>query len=101
MKKSHGNILIYSISYKTLIWAKPLCIRFDKTGGFIRIYDGTTHLRLLHTEKYDYYIYIYMMYIYDSIRCLINLKSSITYISSQHFAKIKVDSYDYLPIEKN
>ena len=42
-----------------------------------------------------------MMYIYDSIRCLINLKSSITYISSQHFAKIKVDSYDYLPIEKN
>ena len=96
MKKSHGNILIYSISYKTLIWAKPLCIRFDKTGGFIRIYDGTTHLILLHPEKSDAYIYIYMMYIYDSIRCLINLKSSITYISSQHFAKIKVDSYDYL-----
>ena len=59
MKKSHGNILIYSISDKTLIWAKPLCIRFDKTDGFIRVYDGTTHLILLHSEKSDAYIYIW------------------------------------------
>ena len=57
MKKSHGNI------YKTLIWAKPLCIRFDKTGGLIRIYDGTTHLILLHPEKSDAYIYIYDVYL--------------------------------------
>ena len=40
-KKSHENILIYGISYKTLIGSKPLRIRFDKIDGFIRIYDGT------------------------------------------------------------
>ena len=26
----------------TLIGAKPMCIRFDKVHGFIRVYDGTT-----------------------------------------------------------
>ena len=39
--KSHENILIYDILYKTLIESKPLSIRFDKIDGFIRIYDGT------------------------------------------------------------
>ena len=29
-EKLYGNILIYDISYKTLIGAKPLSIRFDK-----------------------------------------------------------------------
>ena len=29
-EKSHENILIYEISYKTLIGSKPLRIRFDK-----------------------------------------------------------------------
>ena len=49
----HENILIYNISYKTLIGAKPLRIRFDKIDGFIRIYDGNKHLVLLGLEKYD------------------------------------------------
>ena len=44
------------------------------------------------SEKYDA--------IYDRIRCLIKLKSGITYIFSHYFAKIKIDSYDSLPIEK-
>ena len=35
------NILINDISYKTLIDARPLHIRFEKAGGFIRVYDGT------------------------------------------------------------
>ena len=43
-KKSHENILIYNILYKNLIDSKPLRIRFDKTDGFIRIYDGMTEL---------------------------------------------------------
>ena len=67
-------------------------IRFDKRDLFIRIYDGTRYLTLFGSEKYDA--------IYDRIRYLISLKSSITYIFSQYFAKIKVDSYDSLPIEK-
>ena len=41
-KKSYKNILVYNISYKTLIDAKPLHFRFDKADRFVRIYDGTS-----------------------------------------------------------
>ena len=84
--------MIYNISYKTLIGPKPLHIRFDKVDGFIRIYDGTTYLTLFGSEKYGP--------IYDRIKCLISLKSSITYAFSHYYTKIKVDSYDFLPVEK-
>ena len=92
-EKSHGNILIYNISYKTLIGPKSLRIRFDKIDGFLRIYDGTRYLILFGSEKYDA--------IYNRFRYLISLKSIITYVFFSHYyAKIKVDSYDSLPIEK-
>ena len=32
----YKNILVYNISYKSLIDCKPLHIRFDKIDGFIR-----------------------------------------------------------------
>ena len=51
-EKSHENILICNISYKTLIDPKPLHIRFDKIVGFIRIHDGTRYLTLFGSEKY-------------------------------------------------
>ena len=35
-EKTYKNILVYSISYNTLIGAKPLLVRFDKEDGFIR-----------------------------------------------------------------
>ena len=92
-EKSDANILIYEISCKTLIVSKPLRIRFDKIDGFIRIYDGTRYLTLFGSEKYDA--------ICDRIRYLISLKSGTTNIFSHYFAKIKVDSHDSLPIEKN
>ena len=38
-EKSHENILLFDISYKTLIGSKPLYIRFNKIDGFIRIYE--------------------------------------------------------------
>ena len=84
--------MIYDISYKTLIDSKPLCIRFDTIDGFIRSYDRTRYLTLFDFEKYDA--------IYDKIRYLISLKRGIPYIFSNCFAKIKVDFYDSLPIEK-
>ena len=84
--------MIYDISYKTLIDLKPLRIRFDKIDGLIRFYDGSRYLTLFVSEKYDA--------IYHRIRYLISLKSSITYIFSHYFAKIKVDSYVSLPIER-
>ena len=46
-EKSYKSILVYNISYKTLIDAKPLLISFDKLEGFIRVYDGTRFLVLL------------------------------------------------------
>ena len=52
-EKSYENILVYDISYKTLIGAKLLRIRFEKIKGFIRVYDQTRYLVLFGPEKYD------------------------------------------------
>ena len=55
-----------------MIGAKPFHIRFDKLNGFISYSDGTKYQILFDIEKYDA--------IYDAIRCLIELKSSVTYV---------------------
>ena len=79
-KKSQENILIYDISYRTLIDPKPLRIRFDQIDGFIKIYDGSRYLTLIDSES---------------------LKSDISDTFSHHFSpKIKAGSCDSLPIEK-
>ena len=44
VEKSNGNVLIYNISYRTLIGPTPLLIRFDKIDEFIRVYNGTRYL---------------------------------------------------------
>ena len=91
-EKSYENILVYNISYKNLIAAKPLRYRFDKIDGFIIVYDETKCLVLFRSEKYDS--------IYNRIRYLVSVKSGITYVISYNYAKIKVDLYNSLPLEK-
>ena len=93
-KKSHENILIYDISYKTLIGAKPFCLRFDKIDGPIRVYDGIRYLILFGSENYDT--------IYNTIfnGNLISLKSRITYVFCHYYTKLKFDSYGSLPKKK-
>ena len=91
-EKSFENISVDNISYKNLI-SKPLLIRSDKTDGFITGYDGTRYLVLFGSEKYDS--------TYNRIRYLLNMKSSIKYVIHNNYAKIKVDSYDSLTVEKN
>ena len=95
-KKSYENNLIYDISYKALIGSNRLRIRVDKTDGFIRSYNGTRYLTLFCSENYDA--------IYNTIRALIRLYSdhiySVPHIFFIFFAKIKIDSYDFLPKEK-
>ena len=91
-EKSYENILVYNISYKSLIDSKPLYIRFDKIDGFIRVYGGTRYLVLFGSEKY--------FSIYNRIRYLINVKSEITYTIFHNYATVKVDLYDFLPLEK-
>ena len=77
-KKLYENVLVYKISYKTLISAKPLC--------------RTRYLILFGAEKYDF--------IYNRIIYLIGVTCGITCVISQNYAKIKVDSYDSLPLKK-
>ena len=50
-EKSHKNILIYNISYKTLISAKILLIRFDEIDGFVTVYDATRYKLLCINYK--------------------------------------------------
>ena len=91
-EKAYENILVYNISYKNLI-AKLLRIRFDKIDGFIKIYDGTRYLVLFASQKKNDSIY-------SRIRYLTSVKSGITYIILHNYAKIKVNSYNSLPLEK-
>ena len=71
--------MIYGISYKTMIGAKPVRIRFDKIDGFIRIYDGNTYLTLFGSEIYEY--------IYNRTRYIITLKNGVTNVFSHYHAK--------------
>ena len=76
-KISDENILVCNISYKTLIGAKPLCIRLEKVDGFIRADDGTRYLVLFCLEKHHT--------IYKRIRYLTSQKSGITYVLHMFF----------------
>ena len=67
-------------------------IMFDKVNGFIRVYEGSKYLVLFRPEKY--------CTIYNRIRYAINQKYDITYVISHNYAKIKIDSYDSLPLKK-
>ena len=51
-EKSYKNVLVYNIPYKILIGAIPLCVKFDKVEGFIRVYDGTRNSILFCPEKH-------------------------------------------------
>ena len=75
-----------------MIGAKPLCIRFHKIDGFVTVYDETRYLVLFGGEKHDF--------IYNRFRYFKGVKSGITYVIFHNYAKIKVDSYDFLPLER-
>ena len=72
--------------------SKPLRIRFDEMHGFIKIYDGIRDLVLFGFESY--------VVIYNMIRYLTSEKSDFTGSINHNFARIRIDSYNYLPIEK-
>ena len=64
----------------------------NKINRFIRNYDGTRYLVFFGDKKYDF--------IYNRIRHLIGVKSGIICVKSYNSAKIKVDSYNSIPLEK-
>ena len=85
--------IFQSITFHTKnLIAKSLLIRFNKIDEFIKVYDGTRYLVLFGSEKCDS--------IYNRIRYIISIKRGITYTTSHNYAKIKVDSYNSLSLEK-
>ena len=82
----------YSVSYKTLFGLNLLRISFDEVREFRKVYDGIRYLLLFVFEKYDAFS--------NRIRYLLSQKSCITYVSFHNYSKIKIDSYDSLPLEK-
>ena len=79
--------------YKTLAGPKPLRIRFDKIDGFIIALDGKNE----HLILFDYGLFNKFC---DKIKCLISKKSGIANSINHNFRKIRIDSYNYLPIKK-
>ena len=82
VEKSYENVLVYDTSYKTLIVGKPMRIRLDKVDGFIRVCDGTRSLKLFKLGKYRE--------IFNKIRYLMGVKSSVTYVISINMEKSKM-----------
>ena len=67
-------------------------IRFNKIDGLIKIYDEIRYLVLFDCSCCDE--------IFDRIKYLISKKSGITDSINHSFSRIRIDSYDSLPIEK-
>ena len=78
---------------KTSTGPKASRIRFDKIDGFIRVLDG----EIKHLVLFDYGLF---HKICDKIKYLISEKSGITESINHNFARIRIDSYNSLPIEK-
>ena len=91
-EKSYENILIYGISYKTFMGDKRLRVWFDKTDGFIEIDNRIKYLVIFGYEWCDK--------ICNNVKYLISEKNCITDNINHNFARIRIDSYNYLPIEK-
>ena len=88
----YKNILIYDISYKTFMSAKPFRIRFDRIDGFIKNYDRIRYLVLLGHFWFDK--------VCNRIKYLISEKSDIADSTNHNFARIRIDSYNSSAIEK-
>ena len=71
---------------------KPLHIRFDKIDRFIKSHDKVRYLVLFD--------FAYCDKTCDRIKYLLIEKSYITDSINHSFAKIRIDLYDSLPIEK-
>ena len=92
-KKLFENILIYEVSYKTFIAAKPFRSWFDKVDRIIRIYGGTKYLYSFGPKVYNAN--------HDGINYLTSEKNNAKYTINHNFARFRIDSYNSLPIKKH
>ena len=91
-KKSYENILIYGISCKMFMGVKPSFIKFDEGYGVSKMYDGTRYLELFGSWFYHR--------IFDRTNDLICGKSNYKYSINHNFSRIRIDSYNSLPLEE-
>ena len=84
-KKLYENISVYNILCKNPIGPKTLRIRFDKIDGF------------KHLILFDYGLF---NKICDQIKYLISKKIGITNSINHNFGRIRIDSYNSVPIKK-
>ena len=92
-EKIYENISVYDILYKTSIGPKPFRVRFNNMDGFIRVLDGEIkRLVIFDYELFDK--------ICDKIKHPTSKKGGITDSINHNFGDIRVDSYNFLPIEK-
>ena len=89
----YENISVYDMLYKTAAGPKPLHIRFDKIDGFIIVLDG----KIRHLILFDYGLF---NKICNKIKYILSKKSGITNSINYNFGKIRIDSYNYLPVKK-
>ena len=80
------------MTFHTKLCLLDLCIRFDEVSGFIRVYDGIKNSVLLGSGKYHV--------IYNRIRYHMRQKVVSHRFFSHNYTKIKLDSYDFLLLEK-
>ena len=82
--------------------AKPLRIRFNKFAVIIKIYDGISYLELSNSYNEVYYRINSRIYnaIFGRINYLISEESDDKYGINHNPARIKIDSHNFLPIEK-
>ena len=77
---------------KTSMGAKSLCIWFDKIVGFIKTRNGIKSLVLFD--------YLWFDKICERVKNLISEKSGIRDSINHNFQKIRIDSYNSIPIRK-
>ena len=91
-KEKYKYDLGFGISCKTSTGEEPLRIRYDEIDGFIKIHNGIRYLVLFDCGWLDK--------ICDRIKYLLSEKNGITDSFNHNFARIRIYSYNSLPIEK-
>ena len=79
-----------------------LCIRFGKVNGLIKMCNEIRYLELSDSYNEGYYGIMSRIYnkIFDRFNYHINKKGDTTDSINYNFARIRIDSYNSLPIEK-
>ena len=77
-QRGYENNLVYVISYKNLIAAKPFLIKFNKIDGFIRVYEEKRYLVLF--DSIPLFESIQYGTIYNRIRYLISQKKGMLFL---------------------